>query len=484
MRFQNIHVLFGSVAALVTPVATLAQPFQPTAMVEVETNQLDVLVGDDFNPESWTLNADYDPDPYSVRVEPDEPKRICLISRTESVCRMVGIGDVHDFVLRHEGIDYNTRFVGLPPQVTFDAAYREKYRGRLTVDHSRAYELVNIAIALTQTARDDTNLVYQKSDYYADMLAHFAPVTDHPFVLWLNEELEKNKASYSSLKMNGYAFVLDDAGDIQRSPIYDSASFPGSLNLLAPHIETLRSFARQSNYAPFMDKHAQLYADQAEYFRSEADAAAMLDWLGKNFPDVTPYDHTKIVFSPLVYGWQSVTRLSDDDFRELQPHINFPYPFEPKGELTGVSDAGRDLVRGSLLFTELNHGFINPTADPFASRISAVIEDLDRWGGKNAKGYNSPQSMFNEMLNWGLISLYALDNATSEDAAKIIANNQRIMVDSRTFKQFAPFNAFLVELYRNRPAGATLASLYPEIVAWFERHARTLETKESASEQS
>jgi hypothetical protein len=37
---------------------------------------------------------------------------------------------------------------------------------------------------------------------------------------------------------------------------------------------------------------------------------------------------------------------------------------------------------------------------------------------------------------------------------------------------FTEFDMFLVNLYRNRPAGTTIADLYPQIIAWFERNNR------------
>jgi hypothetical protein len=37
---------------------------------------------------------------------------------------------------------------------------------------------------------------------------------------------------------------------------------------------------------------------------------------------------------------------------------------------------------------------------------------------------------------------------------------------------FASFNKFLVGLYQGRPAGTTIADLYPQIIAWFEKNNR------------
>jgi hypothetical protein len=45
-----------------------------------------------------------------------------------------------------------------------------------------------------------------------------------------------------------------------------------------------------------------------------------------------------------------------------------------------------------------------------------------------------------------------------------------MMTVRRGFPMFIEFDKFLVNLYRNRPPGKTIASLYPEIIAWFEKN--------------
>jgi hypothetical protein len=50
----------------------------------------------------------------------------------------------------------------------------------------------------------------------------------------------------------------------------------------------------------------------------------------------------------------------------------------------------------------------------------------------------------------------------------MIAAVERMMTADRGFPRFAEFSQFLVPLYLERPAGTTLADLYPRIIRWFE----------------
>jgi hypothetical protein len=51
----------------------------------------------------------------------------------------------------------------------------------------------------------------------------------------------------------------------------------------------------------------------------------------------------------------------------------------------------------------------------------------------------------------------------------MIASIDRMMTERRGFPQFAAFDKMLVDLYRNRKSGQTVADLYPQIIEWFEQ---------------
>jgi hypothetical protein len=470
---RAMHVLVSSFAALA--VLTVAQPATPAATSErlvAQSNVIDIMDGAEINLGAWTLNASYNPDIYVTQLDRGQRKDVCFISGAKQLCRNVGIGEKQDFIITHAGVDYPTRVEGkfVPPAANFDAAYQAAHRGKVTVLVPEVYELVNVAIAVTPYAReakDQTSryLVMRDSDYHRDLQAFCAPVAGHPFVLWLDKRLRQGQ--YARDKMNGYAFEYAADGSIVRSRTYDRTGFSGDPeNSLLPALEEMRSFSRQSNFRDFYAKHRNLYSEQIAFMGTGLNYPRMQQWLKREFPKVKPYDHVKIVFSPLVFGSQSVTWLESNGFRELQPHINFPYEQNFKAP---VSAEAKTLQRGNLLFTETNHGFINPTADAYGAQIAKAVSNRDRWAkeGSSADGYGSPQSLFNEYMNWGLVNLYYADHAPAADVAKLISLNEAQQSTGRGFVSFPEFSAFLVDLYRKRPAGTTIADLYPQIIAWF-----------------
>jgi len=87
----------------------------------------------------------------------------------------------------------------------------------------------------------------------------------------------------------------------------------------------------------------------------------MQRWLNKNFPK-TSYDCFRVIFSPLVDWNQSAGWFDNDGFKEAQAHVNFPYPSEADKKRTYEENI---MLDGQILFTEFNHAFINPEAEPY-----------------------------------------------------------------------------------------------------------------------
>lgn len=250
------------------------------------------------------------------------------------------------------------------------------------------------------------------------------------------------------------------------STIYESTGFRGQPNALKPAFEDMRDFAARSDFLEFYGSQSSVYAGQSEYMAEDLDAQGMLDWLAREFPSVAPYDHVKVLFSPLVDGYQSLAVLDDGTFRELQPHINFPYP----GSLSErLSPQGAAAWRGLILFTEMNHGFINETAEPFAPRIEAAISDLPGWieADRPAAGYGSPTSAFYEMVNWALAGLYYRDVLPDADIPVISQRLVRVM-ESRGFPRFEAFFDALIALDERAAPGQPVEALYTDLVLWLE----------------
>jgi hypothetical protein len=431
--------------------------------------------GATFLQDAWRLTPELSPDVYEAGLPDGRPHRVTFITDADSIGFTVEEGGQYDFIIRYREDRCLTRIVGarIVPMAVFDEAYRAAHRGKITVEVPEMYELVNIAIAMTPTGLADSSLVYHRSDYYRNVLKWFDPYRRHPAITALDSALSRSSSLYFSLKMNGYAFEFDRRGRIEQSPVYDRTGFSGERhNSLRPFIPLLQSFADSSGFRRFYREHRPFYASQVAFYTDTADVAGMRAWLDRNFPGSGGYDSYKIVFSPLVAYNQSATWIESNGFRELQAHVNYPYPEDVprRADGTRLSKRAEDTVRGDIVFTELNHGYINPEADKYADRVLEAISRREAWvDSAKGPGYYPRMASFNEYMNWGLVSLRFVDLVPPDEQERLFAIIDASMTRGRGFPQFAAFDAFLIDLYRHRKAGQTVADLYPRIIEWFEK---------------
>ena len=463
-KMKSIQATILAMATL-TAACVPAQSERPS--IQSGEPVISYRIGSDLHQNTWQLAPELQPDILLVDLKPGETAEVCFITDVEEFCRVTAIGESYDFDVIHGGVAHQTRIEGRRhlPAAVFTDEYIDAHTGKITLVIPEVYELVNVAIALTEVAREDRWLVYKQNEYYARVMDWFGDHQDHPFVVALNEQLGQSRNRYAPLKMNGHAFEYDEQGEIQRSSIYDRTGFTGSReNALLPFFEEMRAFSRDTNFRAFYESERPTYDEQIRFYVEDIDLDAMKAWLGRQFPEVEPYDAVKIVFSPLVGGSQSVTWFEQGDFRELQPHVNFPYR-----RLKDVSPVSDMIYRGNIVFTELNHGYLGPTTDRHADEIADAVNDLSFWATDLTQGfYGSPLATFEEYMNWGLVALRYLDYAPEEDHEKLLKRLDKFMgEDGRGFLHFPEYSAFLVETYANRGEGETIADLYPLIVQWF-----------------
>lgn len=431
--------------------------------------------GAEFRKDSWRLAPEAKPDVYEAKLINGAAHTVTFLTDVDKISFTVEEGKKYDFIIQYGKETCYTQIVGTRfiPAAIFDKKYQDRFRGKTTIEIPEVYELVNVAIALTPTAMADNGLVYKRSDYYKRMLAYFENFKGHELVLALDNVLSQNQNRYFSLKMNGYSFEFDGRDKIVRSKIYDRTGFSGEVtNSLLPLLDKMQAFADETKFREFFAKNRKTYDEQITFFENEADLAEMKRWLDRNFPGSSDYDAYKIVFSPLVAYNQSVTWLESNDFKELQPHVNFPYAEDLKrhGSELNVSPDGEIIFRGNIVFTEMNHGYINPEADKYEDRIANAVSNRSYWvENRYGDDYYPGMATFNEYMNWGLVSLRIMDHAPEKDRQEMIAAVEKMMMLSRAFPRFAEFDRFLIDLYVNREKGKTLADLYPKIIEWFEK---------------
>jgi hypothetical protein len=328
---------------------------------------------------------------------------------------------------------------------------RWQYAEDLQVLIPEVFELANIAIALTDFGHSHPYYVNTDTPYYTDVLEHFSPYRDHPFVDAVQRLADDGGVDgFNFLKHRASASRFDgDEIVSDKERLYlptreDERRLEEELLLAA-------SFARETSFRSFYEAHRPFYRERVAMFKAAIPARDAWNWLEEQFPQ-SSQERIRIYLSPLT-GWSH--------FAVGKPDYTDIYIFGPPEFVASKADEGTYTM---VLFTELDHRYVNAVSREFAEDISEAFADVRLWNGQ--MGYRTPQLTFNEYMTWAVFCLYASDSYAAEDMAEIVRNTTEFMTTNRRFPRFAEFNDHLLTLYRNREAGVTVPDLYPLILEW------------------
>lgn len=350
--------------------------------------------------------------------------------------------------------------------VNFDDDYIAANKGLVSIEVPEVKELILVVIALTNYSDNLSYLTYKEGAYFADVAKHFGKYKNEVIVKRIDAAMAADEFFYVTLQEASYAFEFDQNNVLKRKVNFKGKFLPAT-NALYSNIDELQAFADKTNFRAFYRAHQKYYDTQIKYFRDTANFPKMVDWCNTNFPDVR-HDAFRILFSPLVFGTQSTIGLEHNGFSEPHLHINFPY-------LNGEINKSNDIRRSPFLFTELNHNYENIEARKSVNskRIGTIFKDKNKWQDPKNSNYNfyiDPITVFEEYMNWALVSLWYLDNSIDlTETERYINNLGPYMEERRGFSRFAGFNKEFVRLYKARNKGETVASLFPKILDWCEK---------------
>lgn len=353
------------------------------------------------------------------------------------------------------------------PRATFGKDDQAFLRGRVTIETPAVHELTNVIIALTNAGKDpSTALIQIETDYWNDVRTRFGPFIDHPAVRRFQALLEQRVADHMAVKVNASAYALGANGQIKKRSEY--THIRGAGDAFAPYKKEIQDFADETGFPAFFNsaRSQETYARQRQFFQHEANIQGLLDWLRAEYPGARPYETVRVVVSPLVFGWQHQDAVADGDFRQLIAHVNYPLP---KIEHALLSEPAASFDRASLLFTELNHGFIELNDQTLRRGVQNVFGSGDVFVNRQASNhvYDTGEAVFLEYINWALISVYACENFSGEDCKIISDKVENAMTHGRGFTIFGSFQNWLLE-YRAAHRSITMEELTPLAVNWFE----------------
>jgi len=352
---------------------------------------------------------------------------------------------------------------------SFSQDYMNKHSGKAEILVPEVYELANMLLILSPSGQKAKNMDKQ-SDYYKKVMSHFTPFLKHPVFKSLDFPDSLFFKNYYDFRENSFCFIFEKDKIVRPGPYYfvmggEETAYSGLFKRLIPEIE---DFAKVSEFRSFYKSNSDFYQQLIEREGQLLPLKNMCTWIEKQFPKIR-FNSYKVVFSPIIRSTHSTQRFASLDtsrrwFNETIMFVSGPSDYDRNGKLT---EKQREGLLSGIVFTEIDHNYVNPTSDDYAFTIDSVFSNRALWtlslGDKSF--YSSAISVFNEYMTHALFSLYVLDNFETAEANFLIEQRESLMVEGRGFSKFKEFNQMLVTL-RNSNKLLPVASLYPLILNW------------------
>ncbi|RZK86920.1 MAG: DUF4932 domain-containing protein, partial [Hymenobacter sp.] len=222
----------------------------------------------------------------------------------------------------------------------------------VAVRFPEAYELANIILALTPYGQSDQFEVYKNSRYYREMRAYFAPHAQHPLLQQANYS-RKEWDKYLAFRTDAYAYSFDGQGQLVRQFAFNAQ---GDVRPFDDLLAQVSNFVQVSGFRDFYRRHQPYYDSLAVAYRQSQHLPEALAFLTTELGQAQPAaGQYAVVLSPLVYRMNC--------HRDVQ-HVPTDFSMVPEYLLSGdlqKQPSPADVLSGiHALFTETDHGFVNP----------------------------------------------------------------------------------------------------------------------------
>jgi hypothetical protein len=420
----------------------------------------------------WLIDPDNDPDIFEAEIRKHR-SRVEYRDSLNTISFMLEVGQTIDFsIIDNKGRRANQRIIGVKPNVVFTDTYIAQNKGKWIVDIPEVSELVNIIMVLHKDAEKDENMFDTKTEYYKRIRSFFEPYKHHAMIdtiqryisgLHLMKDLnawlfsDSSYRYYYAMKMNACAYSFDDKGMIRNTGAIQEMAKGWCPADPMKDLELIQDFAQRSNFRAFYRDNKPYYDSLLEMYSRLNPLQKMQSWLDTKFG--FSYGSYKVYFSPLVYGAHSTQKFSDNGFEQT-------IMFVARAEMNSAeSTTMNELLESRVVFTEIDHNYVNPVSDTFRSAIDSAFSNRDIWArGQQASWYRNPYMVFNEYMTFAVYSLYILDNYGEITLDEFLPKMVKQM-ESRGFIAFKDFTKTLIHLYqkdKNQP----MSRYYAEMLGW------------------
>ncbi|MEP2935788.1 MAG: DUF4932 domain-containing protein [Gilvibacter sp.] len=329
----------------------------------------------------------------------------------------------------------------------------------ISVQYPEAYELANIILALTEYGKTDETEVRKGFDYYNKVQDYFKPVSEHPLLDSVNYSRERWE-EYLSFRTDSYAFAFDENNQLKRTvQFYANKGFKP----FDDHLELINDFVQKSNFRDFFAQNKDYYEAVSNKYKKTQYINEMREFLIEEFGAQYQNDEKyNVVLSPFVYRMNCHR---DIDSTTVADFITIPGYVLSDTITAEVKDIATSIHN---LFTEMDHGYVNPTTDHYKELVNNSF-DAKLWDNKSGyndgDGYdNLGNAVFNEYMTWAVYDVFLKKHFPTH--ANEVGLYWSFQNQSRGFEYPQLFTQQLLALYNQKEDGENIKDLYPKMLEW------------------
>jgi hypothetical protein len=316
-----------------------------------------------------------------------------------------------------------------------------------SIEVPAVHELIFIIYALTDVGATDSVMIHHNSDYYKKVMNHFGSFREEKIVKSIDKKI---RTSYNQIRMDAANYSINSNNEITKNCKYKNLSW-GNKDYIKRYLSDLKTFCVKTGFFEFYKNNSTYYDSLKGLMQKQCAIEKQYLWLEKNFP--IHHHSYRIIFSPLSKG-KHATNVSLED---VVVFVSGP---------TQNSDLSETLLEARdsrMLFTEIDHNYVNPISDLHQKEIKKAFRNKHGWVRPDVSDdYVNEYAVFNEYMTWAVYLLYAKDTYSSSDFEVIRKNIEEFMVFQRGFLIFRWFTEQMLELYRRKEAERPISDLY-----WF-----------------
>ena len=326
---------------------------------------------------------------------------------------------------------------------------------RLKVQVPEVQELLFIAYAISENGLKDTLILNRNTEYYHSAIKQFIAFRNDACAKSIGMEFGKH---FHQLRMDACNYHFSAEGKLIKNAGLNNLGW-GRKDYLKKYLRKLEVFAEKSSFRDFYQQNQGYYKGLIDTLVERSRPLIQKAWLEAR--SQIKYEKFSIYFSPLSWGKHSTNSYDSGNGPSLAIFVSAPNinPEIPEWLLNAYDSR--------MIFTELDHNYVNPASSFFSDEVKVCFSDRDRWAtGGFTDGYPDPQSLFNEYMTWALFLVYARERYSETEFMVIRASVENSMMNYRGFIRFGQFSEALLERCQANPDELLISDICSEMLMW------------------